>query len=155
MVVASTMAKNGENEKALYYIDKALKAEPRLHTAYNLRGVVFLNMKKRFEAFKNFESAIQLNKFSPEPHYNLGLFYWEENNLDKAVEYFTNAIEVKNDYAEAHNYLGVVLIRKGKLHEGISQFEKALQINPNYKNAQMNLQHALRIKKNKNHGITG
>jgi len=155
LVMGHEMAKKDENEKALYYSDMALKADPRLHPAYNLKGIVLLKMGKRSEAFKSFETALQLNNLSAEPNYNMGLFYSEDNNLDKAIEYFTKAIKINSDYIEARNYLGVVLIKKGKIPEGILQFEKALQINPNYKNAQGNMKIALEmIKKNKNSGTT-
>lgn len=154
-MIGQEMAKNGENEKALYYYDMAIKANPRFYPAYNNRGLILEKMGKRYEALKSFEKATQVNKFFVEPYYNLGIFYLEDNNLDKSIAYFIKVIEIKPDYIEAYNGLGIALVKKGRIQEGILQFEKALHINPYNKNAQRNLQFALeKMKKSKNTVIT-
>jgi tetratricopeptide (TPR) repeat protein len=154
-IIGQEMAKNGENEKALYYYDMAIKANPRFHPAYNNRGLILEKMGKRYEELKSFEKAIQVNKFFTEPYYNLGVFYLEDNNLDKSIAYFIKVIEIKPDYIEAYNGLGIALVKKGRIQEGVLQFEKALHINPYNKNAQRNLQFALeKMKKSKNTIIT-
>jgi tetratricopeptide (TPR) repeat protein len=127
-IIGQEMAKNGENEKALYYFDMAIKIRPGFYPTYSDKGIVLMRMGKRDEAFKNFEKAIQVNKVFIEPYYNLGIFYLEDNNLDKSIAYFIKVI---------------------------LQFEKALHINPYNKNAQRNLQFALeKMKKSKNTVIT-
>ena len=154
-IIGQEMAKNGENEKALYYYDMAIKANPRFYPAYNNRGLILEKMGKRYEELKSFEKATQVNKFFTEPYYNLGVFYLEDNNLDKSIAYFIKVIEIKPDYIEAYNGLGIALVKKGRIQEGVLQFEKALHINPYNKNAQRNLQFALeKMKKSKNTVIT-
>lgn len=155
LVMGHEMAHKDENEKALYYVDMALKANPKLYIAYTNKAIFLKKMGKRYEAFKSLEKALQLNKFAVEPNYTLGTFYWEDHNLDKAFEYFTKVIEIDPDYIKARNYLGAVLVEKGKIQEGILQFEKALQINPYDKSAQKNLRIALEMKKkSKDSGMT-
>ena len=146
-IIGQEMAKNGENEKALYCYDRALKLNPRFYAAYNNKGLVLVGMGKRSEALKTFEKAMQLDKFAAGAYYNIGLFYLEDNHLDESIAYSLKAIELKPDYTEAYNHLGVALVKKGKIQEGILQFEKALHINPYYKSAQRNLQIALEMKK--------
>jgi tetratricopeptide (TPR) repeat protein len=110
-------------------------------------------MGRRYEALKIFERFLQFDEFAADANYNLGLFYWEDNNLDKSIAYFVKAIEKNPDHMDARNYLGVAFLKKGKIREGILQFEKALHIDPNDKNAQKNLQIALEMnKRNKNSG---
>jgi Tfp pilus assembly protein PilF len=154
LVIGQELAKDGENEKALYYDDMALKANPRSSFVYIHKGLVLSIMGKRYEAIKNFEKAIQLDKFSVKPYFYSGVLYWEDNNLDKAIEYFTKVIEMNPENIDALNYLGVALVKKGRIQEGVLQFEKALHINPYSKNAQRNLHMVLEMKKkNKNSGI--
>src|SRR5208283_1919734 len=62
-MIGQEMAKNGENEKALYYYDMVIKANPRFYPAYNNRGLILEKMGKRYEALKSFEKATQINKF--------------------------------------------------------------------------------------------
>ncbi len=154
-IIGQEMANNGENEKALYYYDKALKLKPEFLAMYNNKGLVLLRMGKRAEAIKVLEKATQLDEFSASTYYNIGLFYLEDNNLDESIAYSLKAIKVKPNYTEAYNHLGVAFVKKGKIQEGISQFEKALHINPYYKSAQRNLQIAREMKrKSEVRGIT-
>ena len=149
--IGREMAKNGDNEKALYYFDTALKIRPTLYPAYYYKGHVLLRMGKRDEAYKNFEKAFQVKINFAEAYHALGFLSFEDNNLDQAIEYFTKAIARKPDYIDAYNGLGVVLVKKGRIPEAIVQFQKALNIDPHDKNAQGNMRIALEIIK-KNEG---
>ncbi|MHB8138841.1 MAG: tetratricopeptide repeat protein [Smithellaceae bacterium] len=147
--IGQEAAKNGENEKALYYYDMALKIRPGFYPAYYFKGRVLMILGKSDEAYKNFEKAIQANKSFAEAYHDLGVLCFKDNNLDKAIEYFTKAIARKPDYIEAYNDLGAALAKKGRIPEAIIQFQKALNINPHHKNAQSNMRIALAIiKKN-------
>jgi len=150
-VIGKEKARNGENEKALYYYDMAIKIRPRFHLAYFFKGLALMKMGKRDEAYKSFEKAIQANKSFAEAYHNLGFLCFEDNNLDKAIEYFTNAIAIKPDYIEAYNGLGAALVKKRRIPEAIVQFQKALNVNPHNKDVQRNMRIALEIIK-KNEG---
>ncbi len=143
-LLGQEMAKNGENEKALYYYDMALKLNPRVYAHYNNKGVILERMGKRYEAIQIFKKAIQLNKSSAAAYYAVGLLYFEDNNLDECITYSLKAIEINPDYIEAYNLLGTALLKKGRIQEGILQFQKALHIDPYNKTAQKNLQIALK-----------
>lgn len=153
-VIGREAATNGENEKALYYLDMALKIRPSLYPAYFVKGRILVRMGRRDEAYKNFVKAIQVNKSFAEAYHDLGVLCFEDNSLDKAIEYFTKAIARKPNYIEAYNDLGAALVRKGRVPEAIVQFQKALNINPQHKNAQRNMQIALAIIKKNGGGQT-
>jgi tetratricopeptide (TPR) repeat protein len=142
-LLGQAMFVKGDNEKALYYYDKALKLTPRIYAAYKNKGVVLMKMGKRDEAIKIFKNALKLDKYSVDAYYSLSLLYLDENNLDECIKYALKAIAMKPDYEDGYNILGVALLKKGQIHESILQFEKALQINPYDKNSQKNLQIAL------------
>jgi tetratricopeptide (TPR) repeat protein len=79
-------------------------------------------------------------------HNNLGLFYLQTGEVDKAIAEYRQALESDPDYAEARNNLGFALFRKGDLNGSIAQYRKALEINPDYAEALINLGNALRPK---------
>ena len=142
-IVGQEIAKKGENDRALYYYDMALKINSQFWSAYNNKGLILQTMGRREEALENFQQAIQVNKFSADAYYNIGLFYLEDRKLDKTIEYSLKTIQLQPDYQEAYNILGIALVEQGKINEGILQFEKVLQINPHNKNATRNLKIAL------------
>ena len=142
-------AKNGENEKALYYYDMALKIRPGLYPTHFHKGHLLLRMGKRDEAYESFEKAVQFNKSFAVAYHDLGFLCFEDNKLDKAIEYFTKAIAAEPENIESYNGLGAVLAKKGRIPEAIVQFQKALNINPHHKIAQRNMRIALEmIRKN-------
>ncbi len=154
-LIGQELAKNGENEKALFYYDMTLKLNPRIYSAYNNKGVVLQKLGRRDEAIQIFKKAIQIDKSSAAAYYSIGLLYFEDKNFDECIAYSLKAIEKKPDYTEAYNLLGIALVEKGKIQEGISQFEKALRIDPYHQNAQKNLRIALeKMKKNRGGVIT-
>ncbi|MCE5213031.1 MAG: tetratricopeptide repeat protein [Deltaproteobacteria bacterium] len=148
-LIGQELAKNDENEKALYYYDMALKLNPRVYAAYNNKGVILLKMGRRYEALEVFKKAMQLDNLSAAAYYHIGLLYFEDNNLDESIAYSLKAIEKESEYIEAYNLLGVALVEKGKIEEGMKYFEKALRINPNNANAQKNLKIARERKNSK------
>jgi protein O-mannosyl-transferase len=147
-LLGQNFAKNGENEKALYYYDMALKLNPRVYVAYNNKGAILQRLGRRDEAIQVFQMAIRMDPASATAYYSVGLLYFEDKNLDECIEYSLKAIEKKPDYAEAYNLLGIALAEKGNIKDSVSQFEKALRIDPYNQNAKKNLQIALeKIKK--------
>jgi tetratricopeptide (TPR) repeat protein len=153
VLMGQELAKNGENEKALYCYDMALKLNPRIYAAYNNKGVILQRMGRRYEAIQVFKKAIQLDKYSAAAYYAMGLFYFDDNNIDECIAYSLQSIEKEPDYIEAYNLLGIALVEKGKIHEGILQFEKALSIDPNNINVHKNLRIAQEKMKEGNNGI--
>ena len=154
-IIGRETAKNGDNEKALYYYDMALKIRSRFHPAYFFKAHALMRMGKRDEAYDNFVKAIQAKKSFAEAYHNLGFLCLEDNNLDKAIEYYAKAIAIKPDYTEAYNDLGAALVRKGRIPEAIIKFQEALKIDPQNKIAQRNIRIAMEmIKKNEGNPIT-
>jgi tetratricopeptide (TPR) repeat protein len=73
-------------------------------------------------------------------HNNLGLWYDDHGDLERAIAHFREAIRLKDDYAEAHNNLGSVLRKiPGRLDEAMAQFGTALRLQPGYAEAHNNL----------------
>lgn len=74
-----------------------------------------------------------------EVHNNLGGIFYENGNLDRAIEETRKAIALLPHDARAHYNLGSALTARGNLKEAERSFRKALEIQPEYLEAEEGL----------------
>lgn len=136
--------------QALSHYKRAIELKPGTARIYIDAGYTFIKMGNRTEAYKCFETALKLDAFSSDAHYNLGQFHLEENRLEESISFFSKAIELKPDFLDAYNNLGIAYVKKGNFDEGIDNFKKVLRISPLHNEARKNLEIALALKKKNN-----
>ncbi len=88
---------------------------------------------------KLYLSTVKNTRYSFRANNNLGVYYFRNNQMDKAEEYFKRSLEILPTYAEALNNIGAVCQRKGDLLGAIAYYQKSVQSNPNYLLAHENL----------------
>ncbi len=73
-------------------------------------------------------------------HYELGISYVNDDNIQPAFVEFQKALELNPDYKEAHNAIGVVYLNKLEDYpNAIKHFKEALRIDPGFSEASTNL----------------
>jgi type IV pilus biogenesis/stability protein PilW len=78
-----------------------------------------------------------------EAHFQLGLSYLNDNNIQPAFVEFQKAIEFNPDNKEAHNMIGVIYLTKLEDYSNaVSHFKKALILDKNFSEAYNNLGNA-------------
>ena len=77
---------------------------------------------------------------------NLADGYYDQGQLDEAINECREILQVKPDYIHVCIKLGIALAEKGLWDEAISQFQRVIQLNPNDSFARNNLGIALRQK---------
>jgi len=75
----------------------------------------------------------------PKYHYNLGLFYLNQNDVESATKYFVKALSLDTRYYLAWNALGMAHSMRGRLDESAKAYQKCLEINPQFSEAHNNL----------------
>ncbi|MBM4054382.1 MAG: tetratricopeptide repeat protein [Planctomycetes bacterium] len=75
-------------------------------------------------------------------HNNMGVFYYKQGNLDRAIWELEKSVRLKNNYPEGHNSLGTMYIDKGLLDKAISEFSLAIKYDPASSYAYYNLGNA-------------
>ena len=70
---------------------------------------------------------------------NYGVWLYDKNHFDKAIECYQKAIEIKPDYAAAWNNMGVAYRAKGDNDKAIECYQKAIEIKPDYAAAWYNM----------------
>ena len=73
------------------------------------------------------------------PYLNRGLFYFNNDRIDAAIDEYFTALRLAPNYAYIHNNLGVAYFKKGHLDASIKEFNEALRLYPDYGEAHYNL----------------
>ena len=63
-------------------------------------------------------------------HYNLGLAYYHDGKIEKAITAYQTAIQLEPNFADAYGGLGVIYWRTGNLTAAIRHCQKAIKIAP-------------------------
>jgi len=126
-------------EKALSYLERAVKQDPNFADAYFLIGWCHDMLGKYNEAIESYKQAIRIKPDYAEAHFNLGGAYVSLGRYNEAIESYRQAIRIKPDYAEAHFNLGVAYRSLGRYNEAIESFKQAIRIKPDYAEAHFNL----------------
>ncbi|NIS79510.1 MAG: tetratricopeptide repeat protein [Anaerolineales bacterium] len=71
-------------------------------------------------------------------HFNRGVDYQEQGQLDLAIEAYTEAIAINPDFADAYLNRGVAYSEKGDFDQAIVDYNKAIEINPQFADAYSN-----------------
>lgn len=70
---------------------------------------------------------------------NLGIDYYDNNRLDRAIEYLKIAIQYDPKQPSTYVYLGLTYEKKGESEEAVKQYRTVLQLDPNNQTAKENL----------------
>ena len=119
----------GKYEEVLSYCEKLLDYPSYESEALILQGECLGNLSRRREAIETFEKAVEIEERG-EIYYNIGVCYYEENNLDDAIKYYEKSIELLPDFVSSYINLAVCYSRKFRIEEGMKYAKKAIEINP-------------------------
>ncbi|MDZ4299874.1 MAG: tetratricopeptide repeat protein [Candidatus Sungbacteria bacterium] len=109
---------------------RASELKPDFSLAAFLLAQVDIRMGNRAEAIKNTEIAKAGAPQDIGVAFQLGLLYYQTNNMGPARAEFERAISLNRDYANARYFVGLINDREGD-HEGaIAQFEYIEKSNP-------------------------
>ncbi len=72
-------------------------------------------------------------------HYNLGNFYMQRGDQDKALSYYLTAIRLRPDFVPPHVNLAFVYNAKGQNDEAEASLRRAIALDPNNPAVQLNL----------------
>ena len=148
---AITFAIIGNNDSAAYYFSQFLKldtsrlSDKNLGSAYNNLGILYSNtgdfeksLKNHLIGLKYREAAKDTGEIAASMN-NIGLIFYREKKLEKAVKYFKSTIKLlKNNnsyydnYAKlmlnAHNNLGLTYSAQNQISRAIKEYQISLKI---------------------------
>ena len=104
---------------------------PQQWIPYYYLGAIDLLDKKDTEYREKFDKAIQYADTSSEPYINIGLAYFQQNEIEDALKTVDEGMVKFPDDFRLNYVKGLSLQRINKVPEAITYFEKAVEINPN------------------------
>lgn len=87
----------GELDEAESMLRRALEADITFGPAHNNLGKLLFDQGKLYAAAWEFQYAIQLMPYQPEPRNNLGLVLENAGKLDEAIDQYREAMKIQPD----------------------------------------------------------
>ncbi len=123
--------RRGDTAKALKYLQRAEKADPRLPGLHCQIGNVYLRRKRWEDAERVFMKALAIDGDSAEAHDGLGVAYRWQKRPEEAVYEHMQSIGLLHHRPQTHIHLGLALAEVGRIDWAIRAFTVALGQNPN------------------------
>lgn len=122
---------------ALEAAEQAISANANYAPAYNMLGIIYMNLRQDAKAQQAYEQALKIAPNDSETLNNLGWFVCDRQSPAKGMPYFEKALQ-NPLYATPERALfnaGVCARRMGDMARAESQLTAALQRQPNYAQA--------------------
>lgn len=130
----------GESQKAM---QTAADMKPDYAAAHFLLAQAALRLGDSQAAIRSAENAKLSAPFDIGVAFQLGLLYYQTNDLPRAQAEFERTIQLNPNYSNARYFLGLVYDRRGNRGGALEQFQQVLALNPDnqeVKNIITNLQ---------------
>jgi tetratricopeptide (TPR) repeat protein len=128
------MAHDRNYPEAQEMLEEALKLDPKLVSAYESMGYVFIHEMKMADAWKWYSQALALNPQSVSANYYCGVILLSRKDADsaaKAESYLRAAIKIEPDLAAAYTSLATLLASHHKnLEEARMMALTAISLRP-------------------------
>lgn len=107
--LATSLAEQGQREKAFLYVGEAARLKPDDDEIQNNLGVMLATRGRVEEAIAHFREALDLNPRCAKAHYNLGLALAGKHETQEAIAHYREALKISPNMREARHSLEVEL----------------------------------------------
>lgn len=102
-----------------------------LNKQYNEAAAVLENTLTVISDTENTaRNTTEIADLKVQSHYNLGLAYYHDGKIERAIATYQTAIQLEPNFADAYGGLGVIYWRNGDLDAAIRHCQKAIKIAP-------------------------
>ncbi|MEZ5173715.1 MAG: tetratricopeptide repeat protein [Bacteroidia bacterium] len=123
---------SGDTALAISSFMTTVEQDPKYLSAYEQLGLVFASAHNP-RAVDYYNTAIRLNPNNALTRYNLGIFYQEHDEPEKAIQVYNDLLKVDPAFANANYNLGYLEIEMNQDYsKALPHFEAAARNNPNY-----------------------
>jgi len=114
----------------------ALAADPNYAPAYNVQGLVRMDLRDMQAAEESFKRGLQLAPQDPDLNHNYGWFLCQTNRTEQSVQWFMNAVKNPLYRNPARSYAAAGRCSERFDPKQAAEFyERALKIEPNHVSA--------------------
>jgi Tfp pilus assembly protein PilF len=108
-----------------------------------LMATTWLQVRHWKNSIVLFERALAVTDNNYVLHNNLGVAFFLQRKVGKAIDQFREAMKINPGFVDAPINVAIALANKGKMDEAIGYFSEALKINPDSDKAHINMGVAL------------
>jgi len=108
-----------------------LKIDANNADAYNLLGIIAVDLKQIDAAESLFKQATQLNAKRPEFWNNLGLLYEQQESTEEALNCFNKSLSLDAKQIEIYGNKAIALEKNERFLEALETLKQALKLQPN------------------------
>lgn len=110
--------------------ERAIDAKGDFASAHFLAAQALLRLGNVEKAIKSVENAKVSAPFDLGVAFQLGLLYYQTNDMNRARAEFERATAINDNYSNARYFLGLIHDRQGDKTKALEQFMKIEQLNP-------------------------
>lgn len=125
-----TKARAATLEEAERQFKKAAEMKPDYAQAHFLLAQTLLRGGNLQAAIQSVENTKILAPFDIGVAFQLGLLYYQANNMDRAETEFQRALSISANYSNARYFLGLIYDRKKDKERALKEFEEVEKLNP-------------------------
>jgi type IV pilus assembly protein PilF len=139
--LASAYLERGNMGVALEESRTALSADPNYAPAYNVLGLVHMELRENAVAQQQFERGLHLAPNDPDLNNNYGWFLCQTGRESQSIAYFLAALKnpLYNTPARSYVNAGLCSMRANNERDAVDYFERALRSSPDNLQALLNL----------------
>jgi type IV pilus assembly protein PilF len=122
----------GQLGVALEELKDAINSDSHYAPAYNMLGLVYMELREFPQAEENFQQAFNLDNTNPDIHNNYGWFLCQRGRTDEAIKHFFAALKNPLYTTPEKSYLnaGVCSLKKNDEQSAEDFFLRALKLRP-------------------------
>lgn len=111
-------------------LTKAAEIKPDFAPAHFLLSQVAIRVGDLQSAIRSTENAKLTAPFDVGVAFQLGLLYYQADDLNRAQVEFERAVSINENYSNARYFLGLIYDRRGEKARAVSEFERVAALNP-------------------------
>ncbi len=141
VALASEYYQRGSYPIALEETRLAIKDDPNLVTAYNMQGLIYMELRESASARASFEQALRIAPNDGDSMNNYGFFLCLNGEVDRGIEY-VRRVQNNSLFSRPEkplNIAGMCERIRGRYQEAIEYFGRAVSYDPNLVVALYNL----------------
>lgn len=114
---ATLLAKTGDFQGAIRFVDKAIESDPRNVDSLNVKGWILLQEEKLDEATVWFEKVLEIDPKMTHSLYNKGIVLFQQGQMEQALVSFEKTLEIDPNYERAKTMKNLTIKQLEKPHE--------------------------------------
>lgn len=125
----------GDTALAISSFLTATEQDPQYANAFEQLGLIYA-AKHDKRAIDFYNNVLKINPNNSQTRYNIGFFYQQHGELEKAIEVYTELATKDPSYPFSHYNIGFILFEfQGKPSEALPYFIQAAKVKPDYAEA--------------------